>query len=248
MSNAHQLFAELEATLTNGDRSAALHDPAQNHGPVSGRRRYLFRRSCRRVRRTDEPPDRADRTTGADRTERQAARPIDRAPVNVIGRLSYDDDIDIAGPILEQSNVLTDDDLVEIASTKSQAPSLRDRRPRQHQRTDHRRADQPRQRRSRAQGHRERGRAVFPIPASTRRSTRAERDDSLALRGRQPDRSAHRSARATGPQGHRDRSAASCWRTRVPRCGSGSPTCWPRFPIKWRARWRRPAPQRPARP
>jgi uncharacterized protein (DUF2336 family) len=47
--------------------------------------------------------------------------PVDRAPINVIGRLSHDDDIEISGPILENSRVLTDRDLVEIAETKSQA-------------------------------------------------------------------------------------------------------------------------------
>ncbi|HEY5608367.1 MAG TPA: DUF2336 domain-containing protein [Alphaproteobacteria bacterium] len=47
--------------------------------------------------------------------------PVDRAPANVIGRLSHDDDIEISGPILEKSKVLTDRDLVEIAETKSQA-------------------------------------------------------------------------------------------------------------------------------
>ena len=47
--------------------------------------------------------------------------PADRAPINVIGRLSHDDDIEISGPILEKSKVLTDRDLVEIAETKSQA-------------------------------------------------------------------------------------------------------------------------------
>jgi uncharacterized protein (DUF2336 family) len=47
--------------------------------------------------------------------------PVERAPVNVIGRLSRDDDIEISGPILEKSKVLTDRDLIEIAATKSQA-------------------------------------------------------------------------------------------------------------------------------
>lgn len=47
--------------------------------------------------------------------------PAERAPVNVIGRLSRDDDIEISGPILEKSKVLTDRDLIEIATTKSQA-------------------------------------------------------------------------------------------------------------------------------
>jgi len=47
--------------------------------------------------------------------------PAKRAPRNVIGRLSRHDDIEIAEPVLEQSSVLTDHDLVEIAKTKSQA-------------------------------------------------------------------------------------------------------------------------------
>ncbi len=50
----------------------------------------------------------------------QRLAPIDNAPVNVIGRLSRDDDISVSGPVLEQSNVLTDRDLVEIARSKSQ--------------------------------------------------------------------------------------------------------------------------------
>jgi len=47
--------------------------------------------------------------------------PAARAPTAVIGRLARDDDIDIARPILEQSNILTSQDLVEVAKTKSQA-------------------------------------------------------------------------------------------------------------------------------
>jgi uncharacterized protein (DUF2336 family) len=46
--------------------------------------------------------------------------PIDNAPTKVVGRLSRHDDIVISGPVLEQSKVLTDADLVEIAKTKSQ--------------------------------------------------------------------------------------------------------------------------------
>jgi uncharacterized protein (DUF2336 family) len=44
----------------------------------------------------------------------------DNAPANVIGRLSNDNDIAIAGPVLEKSNVLTDENLAAIARTKSQ--------------------------------------------------------------------------------------------------------------------------------
>jgi uncharacterized protein (DUF2336 family) len=47
--------------------------------------------------------------------------PVQRAPLKVIARLSRNDDIEIAEPVLEQSSVLTDQDLVQIAKTKSQA-------------------------------------------------------------------------------------------------------------------------------
>ncbi len=46
--------------------------------------------------------------------------PIERAPQNVIGRLSQDDDIEIAEPILRQSPMISEQDLVHIARTKSQ--------------------------------------------------------------------------------------------------------------------------------
>jgi uncharacterized protein (DUF2336 family) len=46
--------------------------------------------------------------------------PIDHAPPSTIRRLSRNDDIAISRPVLQKSNVLTDDDLIDIASTKSQ--------------------------------------------------------------------------------------------------------------------------------
>jgi uncharacterized protein (DUF2336 family) len=45
---------------------------------------------------------------------------VGNAPTRVIGRLSRDDDMAIAGPILERSDALSDETLVEIAATKSQ--------------------------------------------------------------------------------------------------------------------------------
>jgi len=42
---------------------------------------------------------------------------VDNAPPNVVGRLARHEDIDISGPLLERSNVLTDKDLVEIVMT-----------------------------------------------------------------------------------------------------------------------------------
>jgi uncharacterized protein (DUF2336 family) len=46
--------------------------------------------------------------------------PIGNAPANVIGHLSRNDDISVSGPVLEQSSLLSDPDLIEIAQTKSQ--------------------------------------------------------------------------------------------------------------------------------
>jgi uncharacterized protein (DUF2336 family) len=46
--------------------------------------------------------------------------PVGNAPANVVGRLSCNDDIAVSGPVLDKSNVLTDETLVEIAKTKSQ--------------------------------------------------------------------------------------------------------------------------------
>ena len=120
MSNAHQLFAELEATLTNGEGSqrftilrkitdlflAGADTYSDDHVAVF---EELMSRLIQRI----------ERQALVELSGKLAS--VDRAPVSVIGRLSYDDDIDVAGPILERSNVLTDDDLVEIARTKSQA-------------------------------------------------------------------------------------------------------------------------------
>jgi uncharacterized protein (DUF2336 family) len=62
-----------------------------------------------------------------ERIERQALvelsnklAPVERPPRNVIGRLSQDDDIEIAEPVLRQSPVISDRDLIHIARTKSQ--------------------------------------------------------------------------------------------------------------------------------
>jgi uncharacterized protein (DUF2336 family) len=47
--------------------------------------------------------------------------PVPNAPVGIIRRLAWDDHIDVSGPILANSERLTDDDLVKIAETKSPA-------------------------------------------------------------------------------------------------------------------------------
>jgi uncharacterized protein (DUF2336 family) len=46
--------------------------------------------------------------------------PVSKAPVNVMARLSRGDDIAVSGPVLERSNVLTEQTLTEIAGTKGQ--------------------------------------------------------------------------------------------------------------------------------
>ena len=50
--------------------------------------------------------------------------PIHNAPIEVVRRLARDDDIVVAEPILTASARLSDSDLIEIASTKTQARLL----------------------------------------------------------------------------------------------------------------------------
>lgn len=50
--------------------------------------------------------------------------PVNNAPVQVIQQLARNDDISVAGPILTQSRRLSDQDLIEIVSTKAQGHLL----------------------------------------------------------------------------------------------------------------------------
>jgi len=50
--------------------------------------------------------------------------PVSNAPVQAVRRLAKDDDISVAGPVLEQSPRLPNDALIEIARTQSQAHLL----------------------------------------------------------------------------------------------------------------------------
>jgi uncharacterized protein (DUF2336 family) len=50
--------------------------------------------------------------------------PIENAPIGVIGTLARDDEITVAGPVLMSSQRLSNDDLIEIASSKGQAHLL----------------------------------------------------------------------------------------------------------------------------
>jgi uncharacterized protein (DUF2336 family) len=54
----------------------------------------------------------------------QRLAPINSAPIEVVRRLARDDDIAIAEPVLSRSTRLSDKDLVDIASTKTQAHLL----------------------------------------------------------------------------------------------------------------------------
>ncbi len=46
--------------------------------------------------------------------------PVGHAPRGIINKLARDDEIDVAAPVLTESPVLSDDDLVQITETKSQ--------------------------------------------------------------------------------------------------------------------------------
>lgn len=50
--------------------------------------------------------------------------PVNNAPIEVIRRLSRHDEITVAGPVLTQSNRLSDNDLIDVARSKSQGHLL----------------------------------------------------------------------------------------------------------------------------
>jgi uncharacterized protein (DUF2336 family) len=50
--------------------------------------------------------------------------PISNAPIEVVRRLARDDEISVAAPVLGQSCRLTDDDLIDVANTRSQGHLL----------------------------------------------------------------------------------------------------------------------------
>src|SRR5712691_13486000 len=54
---------------------------------------------------------------------RRLAR-FDKAPVNIIHKLAFDDSIDVAGPVLRESEQLDDNALIANATTKSQSHLL----------------------------------------------------------------------------------------------------------------------------
>src|ERR1700720_2725843 len=49
---------------------------------------------------------------------------FDNAPINIIHKLAFDDSIDVAGPVLRESEQLDDNALIANATTKSQSHLL----------------------------------------------------------------------------------------------------------------------------
>src|SRR5438552_2074446 len=64
-----------------------------------------------------------ERETLAELSARLA--PVVKAPPRAIRKLASHDAIEVAGPVLESSERLTDSDLIEIAKTKGQAHQLK---------------------------------------------------------------------------------------------------------------------------
>jgi uncharacterized protein (DUF2336 family) len=118
-SEAQSLIAELDATLrrTSVSRHLEMLRHVTNLFLVSAK--YL---SSNHVAVFDDVMGRliekAETPALIELSEKLA--PLNNAPVNVIGRLSSNDDISVSGPILEKSNVLNDQALAEIAATKRQ--------------------------------------------------------------------------------------------------------------------------------
>jgi len=114
------LMRELETALTGGSaerRTAMLHrvtDLFVDHAPqLSEDQTTLFDGVMTRLIGHIETRTLAELST--------RLAPIDNAPAGVVRRLAHDDAIAVSGPVLSQSERLTDDDLIAIASTKSQA-------------------------------------------------------------------------------------------------------------------------------
>ena len=62
-------------------------------------------------------------TTARTELSRRLA-PVDKAPIETVRRLAHDDDIAVAGPLLERADRLSDADLADIAESKGQAHLL----------------------------------------------------------------------------------------------------------------------------
>jgi uncharacterized protein (DUF2336 family) len=119
LPEAHQLIAEIGDVFAGGDEQARIKilDRVTNLF-LTGSRRYtqrqiaLFDDVLLRLTADIEMKARAKLAT------RLAG--LDNMPAKLIRSLAFDDAIEVAGPILKDSPQLSDDDLVENASSKSQ--------------------------------------------------------------------------------------------------------------------------------
>ena len=120
MSQALQVINELEAALKTSsiDRHGAILKSVTSlflagHDRINNEVSSVFDDVI--VRLVDHVESRARVELSMD------LAPIANAPNHVIRRLAADDDIAVAGPVLAQSPRLTDENLVEIASSKGQS-------------------------------------------------------------------------------------------------------------------------------
>jgi uncharacterized protein (DUF2336 family) len=119
-SLSSSLMQELESALSSGSvdrRTEMLHRVTDlfvdNAAQLSENQTTLFDNVMTRLIGHIETRTLAELST--------RLAPIPNAPAAVIRSFAYDDAIAVSGPVLSQSERLTDDDLIEIASTKSQA-------------------------------------------------------------------------------------------------------------------------------
>jgi len=116
---ATSVIDDLESALAGGTaerRAAMLHRVTDlflaGASSYSENQTSLFDRVMNRL------VDHIETRTMAEVSSRLA--PVPNAPEGLIRRMAYDDAISVSGPVLAQSEQLTDEDLVEIAASKSQ--------------------------------------------------------------------------------------------------------------------------------
>lgn len=70
----------------------------------------------------DDVMTRVARNAGTDgrRDLSERIAPVDHAPRGIVNHLAHDENIEVASPVLRQSNVLSSDDLVQIAESRGQ--------------------------------------------------------------------------------------------------------------------------------
>jgi uncharacterized protein (DUF2336 family) len=119
MLSAPSLIDELESTMRQGSaaqRAAILHQVAGlflHHAPACNDEQVaLFDQVMVRL------VDRIEQKALVQLSSQLA--PVANAPAAVVHRLASDDDIEVSRPVIQQSSVLTDEALIEIASSKSQ--------------------------------------------------------------------------------------------------------------------------------